>query len=328
MLQVRVNGDSISIGRHFSLSFQRTLRIPEDGRTYPLPPGLGCFPIRRVEDYADRVPASWREHGGVFIPMYQREALWLSFDASHWHPTAVKIGIGKINAISGKPWDQGLRGRKDDYIVVPDQPWLDGIKAGKGTVRQFVAMPLGMGYTVEGQLTGKEDVGGIQIIAYDAKPGRFPEDEPVLHRVQEEVLCCMAAPCAAGAMGIAAGGTLTQKIYPDRYGIDTWDVQNTGRVFVHIVNSAMYREITGEEPPATPVTARQYASCGLPWYALYDEGKGDIAPPEELAGVKGVKGMDQQLGFGPQQDDGSVAVADGQIVKLPYQKDVVKDGAW
>lgn len=34
--------------------------------------------ICKVEDYLDRVPASWREHGGVFIPMYQREALWLN----------------------------------------------------------------------------------------------------------------------------------------------------------------------------------------------------------------------------------------------------------
>ena len=100
MLQVKVAHDSVRIGRHFSVSFQRTLRIPEDGRTYPLPPGLGSFPIRRVADFADRVPASWREHGGVFIPMYQREALWLSFNAADWRPNAVKIGIGKVNAIS------------------------------------------------------------------------------------------------------------------------------------------------------------------------------------------------------------------------------------
>lgn len=28
-----------------SIDFQRTLRIPDDNREYPLPPGLGRFPI-------------------------------------------------------------------------------------------------------------------------------------------------------------------------------------------------------------------------------------------------------------------------------------------
>jgi hypothetical protein len=29
-----------------SIHFQRTLRIPDDERDYPLPPGLGAFPLR------------------------------------------------------------------------------------------------------------------------------------------------------------------------------------------------------------------------------------------------------------------------------------------
>ena len=61
------------------IEFQRTLRIPDDNRAYPLPPGLGQFPMRHVDDYAAKVPSKWREHGGVFLPMYQAEALWISF---------------------------------------------------------------------------------------------------------------------------------------------------------------------------------------------------------------------------------------------------------
>ena len=159
MLRIKATEHTISIGRHFRVSFQRTLRIPEDGKIYPLPPGLGRFPIRRVEDFADRVPESWRAHGGVFVPMYQREALWLGFQGADWRPNAVKIGIGMINAISGHPWNQSLSRGTEDYLVVPDQPWLDGINAGEGVIRQFVAMPLGMGYTVEGQITGREEAG-------------------------------------------------------------------------------------------------------------------------------------------------------------------------
>jgi hypothetical protein len=39
-----------------SIEFQRTLRIPDDDKSYPLPPGLGAFPLRHVDDYAADVP--------------------------------------------------------------------------------------------------------------------------------------------------------------------------------------------------------------------------------------------------------------------------------
>jgi hypothetical protein len=63
------------------ISFQRTLRIPDDGGDYPLPPGLGSFPLRHVDDFHTHVPELWIEHGGVMLPMYQAEAMWLYFDA-------------------------------------------------------------------------------------------------------------------------------------------------------------------------------------------------------------------------------------------------------
>ena len=31
------------------IDFQRTLRLPDDGQTYPLPPGLGAFPLRPIQ---------------------------------------------------------------------------------------------------------------------------------------------------------------------------------------------------------------------------------------------------------------------------------------
>ena len=52
-----------------SIEFQRTLRIPDDNRAYHLPPGLGRFPLSRVDDYPDNLPDTWIEHGGVFLPI-------------------------------------------------------------------------------------------------------------------------------------------------------------------------------------------------------------------------------------------------------------------
>lgn len=330
MLAVKVNNNQLSFGDGFSLNFQRTLRIPDDGKTYPLPPGLGTFPIRKVGDYQDRVPASWAEHGGVFIPMYQREALWIRFNARHWKPNVAKIAIGKVNAISGKVWQQDLQKDENDYVVCPPQPWLDGINAGKDMIRQFVAMPLGMGYTVEAQVTGKEEFGGIQIIVYEPKPGKFPDQPPTVDMLEQRMYA-MPAPAprmakAGGEMGLGAGGKMKQKIYPDSHGIDTWDAENFGRVYVHIVNSMMYREITGQEPPATPVTAHTYAQHGYPWFDLYDDHLGDIDAPDALQNVKSVKEMDEQKGFEAQQDDSSVDV--GYVVKYPVDKNQVEDGEW
>ena len=191
MLDVTVHNDRIHIGERFSVSFQRTLRIPDDGKVYPLPPGLGAFPIHPVADYLDRVPQTWRTQNSYFIPMYQREALWLGFDGATWKPNAVKIAIGKINAISGQAWDETLDADPQNYIVCPNQPWLDGINVGQSFIRQFVAMPLGLGYTVEAQVSGAEEFGGIQILVYEPKRGRFPDQPP-----HENDLCLEGLPAS------------------------------------------------------------------------------------------------------------------------------------
>ena len=204
-MRVRIGAHSLTAGSA-SIAFQRTLRIPDDGQEYPLPPGLGAFPIFRVRDYISRVPASWRERGGVFIPMYQREALWIAFDAPEWRPNAVKVGVGGINAVSGRRMDARLRRRPQDYITVPEQPWLDGINAGRGFIRQFVAMPLGSGATVEGQLTGKETEGGLELTVFESRPGRFPTRAP--YGLGGVVCCCSAS----AEMGLGAGGRMRQKI--------------------------------------------------------------------------------------------------------------------
>ena len=327
MLDVTLQGSTLRIGPHFSLSFQRTLRIPDDGKVYPLPPGLGGFPILRVANFVDRVPETWRERGGVFIPMYQREALWLSFDTPYWRAAAAQVGIGRIDAITGKRWRGKLNKTRQNYVVCPDQPWLDGINAGDGFIRQFVAMPLGMGYTVEGQLTGKEEFGGIQVRVVEPKPGRFP-DEPLPGYGSGlgtfELMC--RAPGVE--MGLGAGGRMRQKIYPDPHGWETWDEENTGRVFVHIANSMTYREITGMEPPPTPISARTYTTHGLPWFDLYDDGLGDLEASEELAGVGSIKAIDSAKGFSAQQDDEPVVIPEGQVKKLVPVGAEVADGKW
>ena len=179
-LPLSMQDDTLHIGRHARISFHRTLRIPEDGRNYPLPAGFGRLPIVRVEDYAERVPEKWLEQGGFIIPLYQREALFLEFAGVKWRPAIAKVSVGRINAISGKEHDLKIRPHRQDYVVIPDQRWLDGINSGNGTVSQFVAMPLGQGYTIEAQVTEEEMHGGFQVAVFDPRAKRFPEADPEL----------------------------------------------------------------------------------------------------------------------------------------------------
>jgi hypothetical protein len=327
MSTVTVDRDALIFEGGFRVVFQRTLRIPDDGRTYPLPPGLGPFPICRVDDYRDRVPAAWVDRGGVFIPMYQREALWLSFSSGSL-PHALKVAVGQINAVSGKSWNQQLDARANDYLVCPPQPWLDGINSGSGYIRQFVAMPLGMGYTVEGQVSGEEKYGGIQIIVYPPKPGRIPEVEGYRYMTKGlNFLAHSKSAVRSAEMGLAAGGKMKQKIYPDPHGVDVWDQDKCSRVYVHIVNSMTYREITGNEPPSTPISARTYSQHGLPWFDLYDDHLGDIAPSPVLQQVKPIKEKDKEHGFGSQQDDEPIPAPLPLTLNTPHDKKV-RDGDW
>lgn len=63
--------------------------------------------------------------------MYQREAMWIAFDGAFWKPNAVKVGVGGINAVSGKPLDTMLRAKPQDAGVAM------GLGAG-GRMRQAI----------------------------------------------------------------------------------------------------------------------------------------------------------------------------------------------
>lgn len=327
MWKIRIAEGSVEIGERFAISFQRTLRIPDDGQVYPLPPTLGTFPVLRVQDYLERVPSTWRKGDGVFIPMYQQEAMWLAFEAASWKPNAVKIGVGGVNALTGDEWDQRMREASQDYLVCPNQPWLDGIKTGEDTIRQFVAMPLGEGYTIEGQLTGREQFGGLQVLVFDPKPGIFP-DKPPPERgpgfgLGGPPLAFAEQPASIQEMGLAAGGQMVQKIYPDPFGFQTWDQSSYGELFVHIVNSAQYATITGKPPPPTPVSATTYNEYGLPWFELYDEGLGDLETTVKLAEVKSVGEIDAEAGIATDLEDFPIEIAPEQVRKIdPNESDL------
>src|SRR5436189_4032019 len=102
----------------------------------------------------------------------------------------VIVYVGGVNAISGELTVVSAKehfktkripiSSAQDYIVIPAQSRLDGIVMERGTlgergkVRQFVAMLMGVGYTVEAQISGKEITGGLQFeitpLSHTVKP--------------------------------------------------------------------------------------------------------------------------------------------------------------
>lgn len=318
------------------IEFERTLRIPDDAKDHPLPPGLGAFPLRHVDDFARNVPEEWLEHGGVMLPMYQSEALWLSFRYGPWgsrrYPFAVKVATGKINAVTGAEWKAGLNRKPQDYMVVPEQPWLDGYCVEKGVIRQFVAMPLGTGYSAEEQITGAAEYGGIQIIAY-------PMRREAYERLRKEqgvdvYRLAMAAPPMASRvgisfdMGLAPGGRMRQKIYDDPHESDVWDLEHSSRCFMHIANSLVWRGITGQAPPTVPPTAKEYTDAGLPWFDLYDEHMPALEGGEQLAGLKSVKQLGEEKGDVPLPENQSVDPQNVKKLRLGLKKNQVREGVF
>lgn len=152
----------------------RTVRVPEDGKVHELPATFGPLPLINISKCDEaRIPSAMRSKGGFVTPMLQREAMCISLSSEQYsdrwqniykEPTclfAMRVYAGGINVLSGQPSTENNTGDQD-YYVLPLQKRIDGFRtADSAKAKQFVSMPLGTGYSVETQLTGKE-LGGIQ----------------------------------------------------------------------------------------------------------------------------------------------------------------------
>ena len=231
-------------------------------------------------------------------------------------PSAVKIATGKICAVTGDPRVNHLNKDPQDYVVLPEQPWLDGYCVEKGVIRQFVAMPLGKGYTVEEQLTGAAQHGGLQIVVYPMKRERYKQLMARVSRwahgphASADILYC-AAP---EAMGLAPGGRMRQEVYEDPHGLDAWDQQHSRRCFVTIANSTQWMAITGEQPPTVPPSALEYTEAGLPWFEWYGGDAAAVAGGENLKPLASVAQLGKTKGEQPLPENEGVEVT--QVVGL------------
>ena len=328
-----------------TITFQRTLRIPDDNRTYGLPPGLGEFPLEHTSKHSANLPDSIASKGGVLLPMYQAEALWISFSSSSGYPFAVKITAGKINAVTGEPWVQGIKNDPQDYVAVPSQPWLDGFCVGEGIVRQFVAMPLGQGYTAEEQITGKAENGGIQVAVAPMKRSDYDQfvsrtkqktysesirldcgDEAAYQEIWDSPSDQYTSAPVTSPMGLAPGGAMSQEIYQDVHSASQYDQVNFSRCFVNLLNSAGWTSVTGKPMPTKPVTAQDYSAAGLPWFSYYDEKATAVPGSSTLGNLSSVAA--KHISKEGKPLSGNAPVNPTHTIHIHKNPNQVKDGNW
>jgi hypothetical protein len=180
-------------------------------------------------------------------------------------------------------------------------------------VRQFVAMPLGEGYTLAEQVRDRSKCLGIQLRVHDAKPRRFPDRSPPL---RFDTPMIMRSPIRG--LGVAAGGAIVQKIYPDPYGFDTWQRKESARAQIHLVNSVQFSAITGAAPPRSPLSAADYTKLGLPWFELWDEELGDLGSQRALEGVRSLGAVDAAMH--PERKEPSLRIRKRQIKMIRRTK--------
>ncbi len=252
MLDIQVNRDEVHFGASVTVHFMRTVRVPEDSDEHPVLPTFGEFEVHAVQAYADRVPAAWRVRPGVFIPMHQKEAMVISLSGRWWKPNAVKVGVGRINGLTGAPWHEKLIEKPQNYLVCPQQHLLGGFRDADGRFRQFAAPRKPKDRVAATGLAEDDACQGLQIMVFEPRPGLFSDHPPPRRAKWAE---------GSPQTGACRGKTVAfqHEILPDPHNIRTWDSLNFGRVCVHIVDGAMFREITGRELAPSPIRASEYA---------------------------------------------------------------------
>jgi hypothetical protein len=118
-------------------------------------------------------------------------------------------------------------------------------------------------------------------------------------------------------MGIAAGGKLIQDLVADFRPPHMWNTSRTCLTNIHIFSPASFEAVTHIVPYDVPITAKDYADAGQPFFIVEEDTENRIDGSETLDAVKSVSEMDKQIGV----DTTGASSAD---TKVPKQCGVCK----
>ena len=121
---------------------------------------------------------------------------------------------------------------------------------------------------------------------------------------------------------------MRQEIYDDPYRFTDWDQQLSGRCFVHICNSFVWREITGETPPSVPFTSKEYTNSGLPWFEFYSDGLTAVSGSKSLNVLKSVAQIGKEKKDIPLPENTSVTPENIKKLRQKLSANQVREGAF
>lgn len=119
------------------------------------------------------------------------------------------------------------------------------------------------------------------------------------------------------AMGLAAGGKLAQDIYTDRRPPYSWNIARSRLFNVQILSPETFEAVTHIYAHSTPITAKDYAELGLPFFVIEEDMDNRLDGSDALNAVKSVSQMDAHVGVdisGDASDD----------TKLPKRCEICK----
>ena len=215
--------------------------------------------------------------------------------------------------------------------MVPDQPWLDGFCVEPGLIQQFVAMPLGGGHTIEEQLTGEAEFGGLQLEVTPMKAGvyakRRAEQKPlqgVVGKNQSNFSLHYSCKLSKPEMGLGKGGRMRQQVYDDKNKAGDWDTSQAKCCFVQIANSQTWRDITGSRPPTKPMSPAEYVKYGLPWFEFYKD-EPVVGGSNELKGTETVADLNKKEGV-EMEDNSPLPITQIRDLSAKLASDEVRVG--
>ncbi|GAA3709328.1 hypothetical protein [Gordonia hankookensis] len=288
------------------IEFVRTLRVPDDDTTHPLPPGLGSFDLLSGGHIGSRSrPTGWHS-ADVLLPMWQSEAALINFASVY--PFLVRIGVDGVNAVTGRSFSADPDFDAEDYFEVPDQSWLAGFRTDASTVRQFVAAPAGSEARTDRRAGPDDGNVCLEVIPLrgESWEARRIDPDHCSAGMVPEVDACGAS--LTGSMGLSARGSVTRSIAAPVEPSENWHPTARSGAVLRIVNSVAWKELTGREPHHPPLTVDEYRRHRFPWSESYDDDDlarrsvGALSEDPVLAAMS-------DSGFGPDVQPGTAGAA-------------------
>lgn len=274
-----LSGNALEISG-LRVQFTRTFRVT-DG--LPLTAHhFGSPSVYNVDPSRQALPADVLARGGVLIPTYPWEALYIHLDSDA--PVALQISYQGRCALTGNSLSRRLRHRHRNYVVVPFHRHITGAAAANHSTLQFSVgcVTNDLQFRASHEVTHR--ITGLQLQVWnlnDTARQRWSNGSGSTHHATS-VDTPLAPP------------------RPQSISSRDWSTAPLARVWIHLVDPVLWPAITGSLPPASPISSSDYFTHGLPWLPAFDEPISDLhhaftllhpstvpGRPEDLDGTNG-----------------------------------------